>query len=61
MESLSGHGGSFILGIEESIFQLSPEALCCVLKQDTISSASFWFNPGRQENIMTLMIFLTGT
>ena len=25
----------------------SPEALCCVPEYDTLSSAKYWFNPGR--------------
>ena len=29
----------------------SSRALCCVLEQDTWSSALYWFNPGRQENV----------
>ena len=25
----------------------SPVALCCVLQQDTISSAKYWYKPGK--------------
>ena len=42
------------LGIEGSLVQDSPEVLCCVIQQDTLSSAlsslvMAWFNPGTQE------------
>ena len=31
------------------LVQASPlvESLCCVLEQDTLSAAEYWFNPGR--------------
>ena len=32
---------------EDVGLRVSPEALCCVLKQDTSFSAYYWFNPGR--------------
>ena len=35
------------LEIEGSLVQASPEALCYVLDQDTLSSALYWFNPGK--------------
>ena len=31
----------------------SLESLCCVLDQDTLSTALYWFNPGRQEIVPT--------
>ena len=31
--------------------RVSPKALCCAFEQDTLSSAKYWFNPGRQESI----------
>ena len=31
----------------------SPEPLYCVLEQDTLSAAQFWFNPRRQEIVPT--------
>ena len=30
------------------------ETLCCVLDQDTLSSAQYWFSPGRQEIIIVV-------
>ena len=33
------------LEIEGLRARASPEALCCVFEQDTLSSAYYWFNP----------------
>ena len=38
-------------GIEGSRVQDLPEAMCCVHEQDTVSSAKYWFTPGRQESV----------
>ena len=29
------------------------ESLCCVLEQDTLFVALYWFNPGRQDIVLT--------
>ena len=42
-------GSSVSLGIDGSFVQYSMEALCCVLEQDTLSSAKNWFNLGRHK------------
>ena len=36
-------------GIEGLLARASPpvKSLCCVLEQDTLSAALYWFNPGR--------------
>ena len=34
------------LEIEGSLVRASPETLYCVLEQDTLSSAQYWFIPG---------------
>ena len=36
--------------VEGVLVQDSEELMCCVLEQDTLSSASYWFNPERQGN-----------
>ena len=48
--------GSFVecleIEMEESLASDSSQALRCVLEQDTLSSALYWFNFGRQENVL---------
>ena len=33
--------------------EISEFTVCCVLEQDTLSTAKYWFNPGIQEIILT--------
>ena len=37
------------LGNEELLVKDSPETLCCVLEQETLFSAEYWFNQGSRE------------
>ena len=35
------------------IAEISKFAVCCVLEQDTLTSAKYWFNPGIQGIVPT--------
>ena len=49
-------GGSVVDYLTRDVgVQATLESLCCILKQDTLILAKYWFNSGRPENLLTGM------